>query len=100
MAKSCIPCMSPRVKELLSSALGSDYPTLRPLLAGVADCPPGKLLDLCPAGTGGTRAKRAPSPYNLFIGSCMKAKNIKGFGNAAPAMKECAAAWKRQPKGK
>ena len=40
--------------------------------------------------------KRAPSPYNLFIGSCMKAKHIKGFKNAAPAMKECAAEWRKQ----
>ena len=99
MPKSCIPCLAPKVKELLSSAPGSDYPSLRPLLAGVADCPDGKLLNLCPAGAGGTRAKRAPSAYNLFIGSCLKAKNIHGFGNAAPAMRECAAAWKRQ-KGK
>lgn len=97
MAKACTPCLSPRVKELLSSSLGSDYPSLRPLLAGIADCPPGgKLLELCPAGAGGARVKRAPSAYNAWIGTCMKAKNIKGFGNAAPAMKACAAEWKRQ----
>lgn len=43
---------------------------------------------------GGERVKRAPSAYNIFIGTCMKGKHIKGFGNAAPAMRECAATWK------
>ena len=56
-------------------------------------------LDLAKGSRKGRREKgekRAPSPYNIFIGTCMKAKKIKGFGNAAPAMKECAAAWRKQ----
>ena len=43
----------------------------------------------------GEKKKREPSAYNLHISTCMKSKNIKGFGNAAPAMKECAAEWRK-----
>ena len=92
MAKACVPCLSPRVKELLSSSLGSDYPSLRPLLAGVADCPEGKLLNLCPAGPGGARTKRAPSAYNLFIKACIQRRPS---GQPVPeTMKKCAAEYK------
>lgn len=43
----------------------------------------------------GTRKKRKPSAYNLFIGDCMNQKNIKSFSEAGGAMKSCAADWKK-----
>lgn len=39
------------------------------------------------------RAKRKPSEYNKFIGSCLKEK-IKPLGGAPQAMKFCATKWK------
>jgi hypothetical protein len=48
---------------------------------------------------GAERVKRAPSAYNLFIGSCLKNKHIKGFRNAAPALRECAVEWKQKKNG-
>lgn len=40
-------------------------------------------------GKRGSGKKRAPSKYNLFIGSCMKEGN---------SMKECSTKWKEQKK--
>ena len=95
MPKGCSPCLSREVRDLLHGALDERVPHLNELLARIPDCPSGQLINLCSA-TRGLREKRAPSAYNIWIGSCMKGKNIKGFGNAAPAMKECAAAWQTQ----
>lgn len=43
----------------------------------------------------GEKKKREPSAYNIHISTCMKSKHIKGFGNAVPAMVECAADWRK-----
>ena len=98
MAKLCTPCLAPDVKAILLQAMEEQHPEIRKALSDIADCPDGRLVNLC-ASSRGTRVKRAPSAYNLHISSCMKAKNIKGFANAAPAMRECAAEWKASRAG-
>ena len=60
-------------------------------------CPVGMILGLEAPEQGagpaaaGRRAKRAPSPYNLFTGKCMK---------EGRSMKECALEWKQRPGAK
>lgn len=57
-----------------------------------------KAEEACGCRRGTSTAKRAPSAYNNFIGDCMRGKKIKGFANAAPAMKQCAAEWRGRRK--
>jgi len=78
------------VKEAISSQIKGA--AVRELLAKIADCPEPEDIQLCGGKT--VRGKRAPSAYNIFVGDCIRAKNIKGFGAAAPAMKGCAAEWR------
>lgn len=99
----CVPCLSKSIKKLLTDSVAE--PELHKQIADMPECPKGYTLQFCPISAGGgrrqhteTREKRAPSAYNVFIGSCMKSKPIKGkpFGEAGKFMKECAAAWKQQ----
>ena len=90
MAKRCVPCLGVSVKEILVRELSGQIPNLDLVLADVSDCADGHGIDLCTTGKKG----RKRSQYQEFISVCMKSKNIKGFGNAAPAMKECAAQWR------
>lgn len=88
MPKKCKPCMSGDIKDLLTE----QYPELTSILVNTPECEDGSMLNICSRGT------KKKSEYNLFIGECMRAKKIKGFGNAAPAMRECAAKWKQRGK--
>lgn len=47
------------------------------------------------AGGKGGKKKRAKSGYNVFIGECMLAKDVKSFAEAGGKMKECAGDWKK-----
>ncbi len=94
-----ITCLSNRLRKAMAGALISagfnDDGTLRALQA-FPECEIGDLKVEQEKRTekGEIKAKRPRSAYQNFISECMKAKHIKGFGNAAPAMKECAAQWK------
>lgn len=92
MPKRCIPCLGSAIKEVLIEELAGQISHLGLLLEDVPDCDNALGIDLCTKG----RKPRGRSQYQEYISVCMKAKNIKGFGNAAPAMKECAAEWKAQ----
>ena len=69
--------------------------------AKLIDCSTKKELDICnlcghkglayPVGKG-TRAKRAPSQYNIFMGSCVKGKS----GDIKVRFKACVEEWKRK----
>ena len=92
----CVPCLSTDVK----SFIGQSYPgpSVAALLDSIPDCRGAEPFRLCQAKDG--RKTRAPSEYNLFVRDCLKSKPIKGrgFGAAAPFMKECADAWRRRHK--
>jgi len=92
MPKRCTPCLGNIVKEVLIEELGDRIPNLALALQEVSDCSDTLGIDLCTTG----HKPRKRSQYQEYISTCMKAKHIKGFGNAAPAMKECAAEWKAQ----
>lgn len=80
-------CIGLEIKKLIIQ----EYPELEKVLDKLSDCADPRGIQLkCGKG----RGQRQPSEYNRFISSCMKSKHIKGFGQAAPAMKECAAEWK------
>ena len=82
----CQPCLSDELREIIRDNIHD--PGIDELLATVPTCPIGTVMELC------LKKKRAPSAYQQFISECMKKKNIKGFGNAPAAMKECALEWK------
>jgi hypothetical protein len=42
------------------------------------------------------KGRRGLSEYQLFLSKCMKEKNIKKFGEASKAMKECVSEWRRK----
>lgn len=87
MAKTkCVPCIAPSIKEILKKEIKDLY--VLEQLDKVEDCPTGIILELC------IPKKRARSKYQAFVSDCMKKKNIKGRGEAAVAMKECATEWK------
>lgn len=67
--------------------------------AKLVDCSTGKEVDLCEVinrcghrGAKGTRGKRAPSSYNIFLGSCVKGKS----GPITQRFKSCVEEWKRK----
>jgi len=64
--------------------------------ARLIDCSTKKELDICNlcghGGGKGTRAKRAPSPYNIFMGSCVKGKS----GDIKTRFKACVEEWKKK----
>lgn len=80
----CLPCLGKDVKK----AILEEIPGLKDLLGKVADCEDPEGLELC------GRAGRARSAYTEHISTCMKAKKIKGFGEAPAAMRACAAEWR------
>ncbi|MFH1486992.1 MAG: hypothetical protein ABIH46_13045 [Chloroflexota bacterium] len=87
MPKRCEPCLPSLLRDALLEAIEDS--SLRREVSALPECKAGK------AG------KRAPSAYNLFIKECLASKNLKGkgFGAAAPFMKECAAEYKRKKGG-
>lgn len=87
MTKRCIPCLSDEVKIAIRQ--GVKDPEVLAMLEEIAVCQVGPQIQMC-----GVTGKRPRSAYQQFISECMKSKNIKGFGAAAPAMKECALEWR------
>lgn len=83
----CVPCLGRNVKEAILKAL----PELKDAVEGIADCEDPAGLALC-----GRSGGRRRSAYNEFISRCLKSKGIKGFGQAASAMKECATEWRKK----
>jgi hypothetical protein len=88
----CEPCMSAGMKEAVRKY--TDDKTAVKQIDRLPDCPPGQELNICECQGG--KVKREPSEYNKFVGTCMKGKNIHGFGEAAPAMKDCARQWREE----
>lgn len=81
----CVPCLHPKVKDFIRVT----FPRIADEMDGVQDCRSGVSVNLC--GPGGNSATKAPSPRNLFMGTCLK--ELKGGPNA---MKECSARWRGQ----
>ena len=88
-----ITCLSARMKQVLIEELtreGIVEEFLREL-EDVPECPHGVPIAFERAKKGARR-----SEYQEFISQCMRSKNIRQFGQAARAMKECAAEWRRR----
>ena len=92
-----ISCISEDLKKVLSEEISVN--ALLDELQLIPEC-----IDGAPIGFGkgskvqGEKKKREPSAYNIFVSQCMKSKNIKGFGEAPKAMKECAVEWREKKK--
>ena len=84
----CKPCIAAEIKEAILEKFGDKE--IRLLLDSIPDCTPPELINVC------GRKGRGGSAYNTFIGTCMKAKNIKGFGEAPAAMRACAKEWRER----
>lgn len=83
-----VTCISRQARKAL---LDIDSDELRAELDKIPEC-----IDGEDVGFKKGKGSRAPSPYNTFIGKCMKDKKIKTFGDAPGAMKSCAADWRKQ----
>jgi len=103
MAKGyVIKCLNPEIKQKIYNVLQEERIkpqelTMLEKIKEIPECSSGMLLEIGAISTSEAskdKKKRVLSKYNLFIAKCMKSKNIKGFGNAAPAMKECALEWR------
>lgn len=89
----CLPCLGHEIKELLTT----HYPELASQIKKIADCPEASSLVLCRGkGKRADGEKRAASPYNTFIGQCLKAQGPMDFKARGQAMRKCAAEWKGQ----
>ena len=88
----CKPCLCSEVKEFLSQMRDTRIDSI---LAQVPDCPDSRDIVLCRKEE--SKSKRGASPYNIFIGECMKGK-VKSFGQAAGVMKQCAGEWRERKK--
>lgn len=96
----CVPCLGTAIKQ---AVLGAN-PDLAKDLARIADCSDPIELNLC-GGRGGkdgrrVRLPRQKSEYQIWISTCLKGKNIHGFGAASPALKQCAQEWQEHKKAK
>jgi len=91
-----IICVGPQIRDILRQHVGG--PADAAVIDRIPECPvPNEIrLGISRRGRREKGEKRPPSAYQSFISTCMKSKHINGFGNAAPAMKECATAWKKQ----
>ncbi|MDD3102434.1 MAG: hypothetical protein PHE59_04810 [Patescibacteria group bacterium] len=85
--KKCRPCLGVNLKQQLLSIVKGQ--AMRLTVEEVPECEDPNGADFC------LIKARQPSQYQQFVSKCMKEKNIHGRDAAAPAMKECAAAWKR-----
>jgi hypothetical protein len=56
------------------------------------------LPDICPPCQISEPTKRKRGPYQEFLSTCLKGK-VKTFGQAGPALKECARQWREKKKG-
>ena len=79
-----VTCMSRKLKDAM---LSFDGENVKENISSIPDC-----LD---RDIDFKSLKRKASPYNTFIGKCMKEKKVKSFGDAPQVMKACAAEWKK-----
>ena len=91
MPELLLTCLSSEAKALIEKELShiQDPETkkiFRQIVEVVVNCEEGKTIgvEVVQSGRRGTGEKRAPSRYNLFVGSCMK---------EGKDMKTCAAKW-------
>lgn len=76
------PCISADAKDLILEAFPENVELAKFLTDDMATCAVEK-----------EKPKRALSPYNVFIGDCLKAQ---GFGDAGAKMKRCAQLWREK----
>jgi hypothetical protein len=92
-----ISCLSKQLKQVVAQELErSGLEELISELETVPVCPSGIPIEFTKGRAG--KSKREPSKYQKFIGECMRSKNIKSFGQAPQAMRECAAEWRKLKK--
>lgn len=91
MPKRCQPCLGSDIKTAILREIRD--PGVEAVVGKVRDCDDPVGIELC------GKTGRARSAYQSHISTCMKAKGVKGFGAAGPALKQCAAEW-RASKGK
>lgn len=86
----CRPCLGTEVKQ----AIVREFPQLAKRVNAVPTCPEPEEIVMCPCrDRGQPRAKRPPSAYNRFIGTCLKQRPENT--PVSEAMKSCAAKWKQ-----
>ena len=96
MATASISCLHPQLKAILVHEAATHIEDVRErrifleLVNALADCQ-GTLIGL--ETSGGGRAKRAPSEYNLFLKQCAGSKAKGGEGKD---FKTCSVEWKRR----
>ena len=101
MPATSISCIHPGLKTIMVHEAASHIQDLEErrifleLVNALADCK-GTLIGLVP-GTGATRAKRAPSKYNLFLKTCAGSRAKGGEGKD---FKTCAVEWRAAKVGK
>lgn len=89
----CIPCLAPEAKKLLLDAFSGNQ-ELSGALRNLPNCTEGVIFDPC--AQKGAQGHRGRSLYQDFVSKCLKSKDLKGFGKAPQAIKECAASWQKQ----
>ncbi|MDP2730569.1 MAG: hypothetical protein Q8O55_08795 [Dehalococcoidales bacterium] len=77
----CIPCLGKDIKDAIREAI-SDEATLA-LVDKVKDCPEDEAMEFC-----GKLSKRAPSPYQAFVGICLK--------GGEKTISDCAGEWRER----
>lgn len=87
-------CIGKEVRKLILS----EFPQHEGILSEIPTCVGPKDIKVIIEKAKGKGGGRGKSEYNMFISQCMKDKGIKGFGQAAGAMKECAAQWRAKKK--
>ena len=90
MPKASLGCLAPGLKHILAIEAKhiqdpKEQAAFQAILVALPDCENDRLFQLEMDEGRKSGKKRAPSPYNKFVGVCMK----EGRG-----MKECAATWK------
>ncbi len=86
----CIPCISKDIKQTIRDGFpGND--AIDALLDKVKACDAPATIQVCGKGQ-----KKPRSAYQEWVSKCMLAKHVTGFAQAAPAIKDCAAQWKRE----
>lgn len=86
----CRPCLGAEAKELLVR----EFPQLAKKINALPACPEPQEIVLCPCRGKQSGAKRPPSAYNRFIGSCLKER--PAGTPVSEAMTGCAARWRQE----
>lgn len=91
-----LTCLSAEARGLVLSEMhhikgAKERETFTRLINQVAECPVGQSVGIATGAGKGSKAKRAPSAYNLFLKQCASSKEKGGQGRS---FKECSAEWK------